>query len=78
MFEPIGNTPPDLYAGLGLRYWLLKWLPDPPPDVRQVVVLAELLALTELVEEGDLKQSMRGLLGGRLVERVNEVVKRTE
>jgi hypothetical protein len=73
MFQ-IGN--PGLFAVgdptifLGYQYWLHKWLPDPPPEARDVALLSYVYALsallTEPIDRLALEQATGALLAKRL------------
>jgi hypothetical protein len=66
----IGN--PGLFAigdpsiFLGYQYWLHKWLPDPPPEARDAVLLSYIYALsaalTDATDRSDLERSVATLL----------------
>ena len=55
---------------LGLQYWLHKWLPDPPPEARDAVLLSHIFALTAMLSDekdrADLQQPVAALLAKRL------------
>ncbi|MDQ4069910.1 MAG: hypothetical protein M3203_10645 [Actinomycetota bacterium] len=58
MEEPQGR--PDYYQGLGLQYWLRKWLPDPPPEAIDELILAQLYALASDFSDESLQARITG------------------
>ncbi len=66
----VGTNPPDLYQGLNLRYWLLKWLPDPAPDVRDTLILADIYALTSALSDETIRNPLMDQARGELQKRL--------
>jgi hypothetical protein len=54
----------------GLQYWFHKWLPDPPPEARDAVLLSHMYALAAMLSDpkdrGELQQPIATLLTKRL------------
>lgn len=51
----IGN--PHIF--LALTYWLHKWLPDPPPDVRDALVASQLWALASFLSDPEARAEVQ-------------------
>jgi hypothetical protein len=75
MFRYVGD--PTIFAigdpsifPLGLAYWLHKWLPDPPPEARDAVLLSHIYGLAALLSDpkdrAELQQPIAKLLTKKL------------
>ena len=56
MADPLEPTPPDTSEGLVMAYWLRKWLPDPPPDALDELVLVHLHTLASTLADDGLRE----------------------
>ncbi len=68
MQEPQGR--PDYYQGLTLQYWLKKWLPDPPSEAIDELILAQLYGLAVGLSDESLQERVTAPIGQVIEERL--------
>jgi hypothetical protein len=44
---------------VGLPYWLHKWLPDPPPEVRDALIASQIWALASFLSDADARAEVQ-------------------
>ena len=70
MVDPFEPTAPDRSQGLSPYYWFLKWLPDPPPDVRDAIVLTHIYGLAAALGDAKVSEEVRAPVASLLRQHV--------